>query len=167
MSSLMELVSHAAQIERAIIEANGELTPELEEALDFSEAALVEKAENYEAIFKRMELSSKYWKEEAAKFAKVGGSLEKLSKSLKERLKFAMLELGKEEIIGGKTRIKLCKTAPALVVDGDVPENYKMMVTETVVDKSRIKEDLVKGLEVPGAHLEGGFQLRFYPNKGE
>lgn len=167
MSSLLELVAQANEIERQILENNGELTPELEGLFDFAEGALVEKASQYEFTLKRLKEASSSWKKEADRYAKVSKSLERIEKSIRDRMKIALLELGRREISGKNTRIVLTETAPKLVIDGDVPSNYQIQVTELVPDKERIKEHLESGIEIPGARLEGGYALRFYANTKE
>lgn len=167
-STLYSLVIQAQAIEQKIMEAGGELTPEVEEALTRVDLSLAEKVDGYDFVIERMENQSEYWKAKAALFSKIAKSYETARERLKNSIKDAMVSLGKTEISGNDVRFKLQNNAPKLVIDDTkIPDGFKMQVVTTVVDKERIKSALKDGIPVQGASLEQGQHVRSYANKKE
>lgn len=166
MNTLPELVAQAAIIEQKVIEAGGELTPEIEALLESVGQDLQAKTDGYCFFMERLDAQAEYWKTKADAFAKVSKSCKSLKERLNDRIKEAMKQMGLDEIQGTDMRFKLTASAPKLVVDDALlPKDYLMAVTEYVPDKERIKEDLKNKCEIPGAQFEDVFALRKYPNR--
>jgi len=165
MDTLKELTAISRRIEDEIINNNGELTPELESMLDFSESALMEKTDAYAGVFRRLVNAAEYFKAEADKSAKIARSLSKAEKNLKERMKLAIVELGRNEIQGVKERAVVSDCKKSLDIIGPVSPEYLIQVTELVPDKERIKLDLEAGVTIENCRLIGGKSIRFYPRK--
>lgn len=165
-NSLVSIVREVATLETLLIESGGELTPEIESMLTVKEVNLPEKVDNYEAMLDRLESIEGLYKERAKMFSTAAKSLGNAQDTLKERLKFAMKELGVTELMGHDIRFKLSATKPRLVIDDEklVPKDYKVEVVTTEVQKDKLAEDLKIG-SVAGAHLEESFSLRKYVNK--
>jgi len=165
--SLIALAKESAEIERIIIESEGELTPDVEQALAVSEITLPDKVEGYHNILERVELMTEHYKRQAEFFAKLKKSCENFEKALKENIKTAMRITKTDEIQGNTIVYKLCPSTPSLVVfDKEaLPAEYKKQVVETVVDNKRIKEHLSAGLSVDGARLDPTDSLRKFGKK--
>ncbi len=166
--TLATLVAEAQGIIQALVEAGGELTPELEARLEVNQTSLVAKVDGYAFIESRLEAEAEFWKRRAEVNARIAKTLTNMQKNLLERIKWGIQEMGKTEVCGVDSRFFLVKCAQKLVINPDVlPPEWTMQVTETVPDKERIKAALTDGFEVPGASLEGGLALRVGENKGE
>lgn len=163
MSTLPEIVARANLLEQALVEAGGELSPEIESMLEEVGKDLAAKTDSYAFFMERLDVQAEHWKAKADAFAKVSKSCKNLKERLNDRIKEAMRELGTEEIVGSDMRFKLSKMAPKLVIEEALlPKEYLMAVTEYVPDKERIKEDLANKCEVTGAKMEEVFALRKY-----
>lgn len=121
----------------------------------------------YQAVLERLEIEGEYWASKAEAYAKMAKGCKGARERLKDSLKYAMKELGTDELIGHDCKFKLSNSKPKLVVDEtDLDKSYYMQVTMTVVDKKRIEEDLKIGVPVKGAKLEEVKSIRSYLNKG-
>lgn len=164
--SLVSIVRDVATLETMLIEAGGEMTPEIEAMLTVKEVNLPEKIDNYEAMLDRLEAIEALYKERAKMFSAAAKSLANAQDTLKERLKIAMKELGVTELLGHDIRFKLSVSKPKLVILDEklIPKEYKIQVITDEVQKDRLSEDLKIG-SVPGAILEETYSLRKYVNK--
>lgn len=161
--SLAVLVSDMSVVLSQIVEAGGELTPELESAFDNIGGQLQEKTDSYAFFMDRLENEAEFWKQKADSYNKVAKSCKALRERLNDSIKSAMLVLKTDEIHGGEMRFKLSRAAPRLVIDETaLPSGYKMQVIETVPDKAKIKAAIEVGQEIAGVKQEDVFTLRKY-----
>lgn len=166
MSTLFEIVAQANAIERQILEANGELSPELESALANVDLAVTEKVDSYSVVISRLDTASDYWKAKAAEYTKLAKSTANASDRIRAAIKEAMQSMGKDEVCGEDVRFKLSKSKASLVIDDMMLDPaYKMVITTHLSDKEKIRSALDAGFEVRGARLEPGTSLRSYPVK--
>lgn len=165
--NLVEIVTQSNDLTRYLLERGGELTPELEAMLDSVNIALAEKIDAYHHVMERMELEQGYWKAKADAMNRIAQAHAKVREKLKESIKRAMYELGKDEVLGNDVRFRLSTTKPALELTSELDPAYLMTVTEQVPDKDRIRKDLEAGKAIKGAALVTGFSLRPYACKKE
>ena len=168
--TLHSLVQQAQVIESALVEAGGELTPELEAIIANLDVSVAEKIDGYSFIMDRFENEAAVFRTKADSFARVAKGLTLFQDKLKERVKLAMVAMGKDEIKGNEVRFKLSNSAPKLVIENEmvIGDAYKKIVQTIVPDKEKIREDLSIGLAVEGCKLVNGKALRTYINrKGE
>lgn len=164
-NSLPVIVAEMSGILSQIVEAGGELTPELEAAFDNVGSQIKVKADSYAFLIDKLEAESDFWKAKAESFSKVAKSCKSLRDRLSDSIKTAMVELDMPEVEGEDFRFKLSRTAPRLVLNEEaLPKEYLMQVTTYTPDKDRIKAALTDGAKIPGAALEGGFSVRKYVN---
>lgn len=167
-SSLTELAAEAAEISRMILEAGGELTPEIESRLTVNTQSLLAKVDGYNYIIDEMEAQAAIWKRRKEACAAIEKRFSSNVESLWTRIKMAMKELGKTEIKGNLYRFKLSTSAGKLELDeSKLPAEFKMVVQTTVPDKEKIKAALKDGFAVPGAKLIEDGTLRAYENAEE
>lgn len=166
-TNLYEIVAQAQVIENAIAENGGELSPELEAALALVDLSLTEKVEGYAHVIDRLDHVSKFWKEKADEHYAIASGLSKARERIKDRLKQGMVILNKDEVFGETVRFKLTPTKGSLVISdaSKLPDEYLMVETRKIPDKEKIRTSLESFAEIPGASLEGGYQLRKYANK--
>lgn len=164
-TSLAAIVFQASNIVTQIAEAGGELTPALEEAFDAIGRDLTTKSDSYAFVMDRLEAESEFWKGKADQFAKVARACAAAKERMGGAIKAAMIQLDRDEIEGSDFRFKLSPMKPKMIINQDhLPEEWLMVVTETVADKDRIRAALDGGGTVPGAWLEDVKALRKYPN---
>ncbi len=150
-----------------IEENNGELSPVMEEWLAEIETGLATKVDRYRDMMGDLDSEEARLRHKASEFQAAAQSVAQVSKGLRDRIKHVMQRLGVDEVKGELYRFKMTSLAPKLVIEDEakVPAELKMVVTETVLDKDRIREALDAGIEVAGARLEPVFGLRDYVSK--
>lgn len=162
---LYDIVRDGMEVTRMLTESGGELTPEIEQMLAVNETELAQKVDGYAAIMERLDSESDYWKAKAKEYTAIARSCDNARDSLKTRIKEAMNNLGVTELDGDDVRFKLTRVQEKLVIDDPkvIPAQFKMTVTEVVIDNARLREALTALEAVPGAHLEASSALRPYP----
>lgn len=165
--SLREIVNITSNIENMLIEANGEITEEIEQLLAIKDVQLPQKVDSYSLITDRFEKIEEYYKIKAAEFMAISKAASKVQDRLKEGLKLAMKDMGITELNGIDYRFKLSASNPKVVIDDEsqIEDAYCAFVKKP--ESKRIAEDLKLGLPVKGAHLEPSYSLRKYLNRGD
>lgn len=165
--SLMEIVSITSNIETMLIEANGEITEEIENLLAIKDVQLPQKVDSYSLITDRFEKIEEYYKIKAAEFIAISKAAGKVQDRLKDGLKHAMQEMGINELKGFDYRFKLSATNPKVVIDDEtqIEDSYCAFIKKP--ESKRIAEDLKLGIPVKGARLEQSYSLRKYLNRGD
>jgi len=159
--SLTNILNESLEIERAIIESFGEITPAIADKLTINEIEQKEKLDSYEVIMNRLELNETYFKQKAAELKMIEKSFAQARESMRERIKYFMIEKNLDEVRGSDARFKLTKTTPSLKIDPDlIQDEYKFQLISIEIDREKIKADLKDGKEVIGASLEQGLALR-------
>lgn len=167
--TLVSLAAEAQEINKLVIENLGELTTELEQRLDMTNSALVEKVDSYVFIEEQMEANAEIWKKRAESCKAIAQRFAKAQSFLRDRVKAVMIELDRKELRGDFHKYSLSQLKPKLVISNEaaLPSECKMVETKTVPDKEKIKTLLQDGIDVPGASLESVFSLRTYENVKE
>lgn len=156
------VVARAAELEIALIQSGGEITPDI----DIAMRALAEDVDSTAMTLDRIEAAVSYWKKERDKASAVARGLERLSERLETTIKGEMRAKELTEMLGETTRFKLSPCPKRLVIDDErLDPSYKIQVTTLMPDKERIKRALESGETVIGAELTGGVSLRTYPNR--
>ena len=165
--SLISLVEQASQIESFLIEAGGELTPDIEKLLEVNGKDLALKVDSYSMILARMKYTAAFYKRRAEIFLDLADASEKVIDRLSNNLEFAMRTLDVKEIEGEDVGFKFVKAPPSVVIeDGEkVPADYQNIKQTITPDKKRIGEDLKNGVPVPGCKLHQGEYLKEYVKK--
>lgn len=166
--SLVQITSEVNQLAVMLLESQGLITPEIENALAVKEIALPEKVDNYSYILDRIESEIEFYKKRAEMFDQAASTLNNAKKRLKDRLEYAMNEMGVTELVGNEIKFKRMNSKSKLVIDDEemIDVKYKSEKTVTVIDKDALYEDLKRDSKVVGAHLEPVSYIRAYVNKG-
>lgn len=165
--TLLELVTAGQNMTRSIIENGGELTPDLEKALSMVEIEVPAKIDQYVEVLDRLDMEEVYWKSKAKERTAIAKGCANASKRLRDTLRSTMKVFDFKEIFGNDYRFLLTTSAAKLVVENEslIPQEFKMQVTEWVLDKEKIKSALKDKIEIPGVSLEQKGTLRKYVNK--
>lgn len=166
-NTLINLITDSSEIVNEIIANGGELTLELEQSLEQSNIDLALKLDNYAYLWERLEVEATYWKAKADEFARVAKSVKTVNANLKSRLKFALVESKKSEMVGNDFKFKLAKTSGKLVVEDQslIPKEFITTTIVESVDNAKLKEALKSGQEIEGASLVMTPSLRKYAAK--
>jgi hypothetical protein len=143
-----------------IIEAGGEITPELETALAINKEQLQNKGINYGYVIKPLENDISTIEEEIKRLNALKSSRTKTTELLKSTIKQAMQLYGIEELKTPTLKINFRKSESVEVDDTILNENYFNHKVVSTPDKTRIKEAIKSGAEVVGAVLNVNFNLQ-------
>lgn len=166
--NLVAIAAHIADIERQILEAGGELTPEIEAAFDLSQGEFSEKIDRYYWMIQACDWRAAQFKSIADQGTAARKNFENVKERLKDRLKLVAKEGDVDELKGVDWRFKISVSSkPKLVFTGEpIPQEWCKEEIKFVPDKERIENALLMGEKVPGVHFEDVQSIRSYPNKG-
>jgi hypothetical protein len=158
--SLIDLSKETQEFEQKILEAEGEITPEIEKSLAELTKDLANKVDNYEMLMKGLEARTELFRMQSQRFTKAAISIDNLIERLRDNIKIAMTHMNVTELQGNFIKWKLSSSNSKLVIDDQslIPEKYKKV--EISIDKAKVKDALKDGETVPGARLEVGVTLR-------
>lgn len=171
MKSLQKLVQDHKSLDELMIEAGGELTSEEQESIVDSwmqeiSGNIAIKADSYKYRQDSLVATAENLKARAKMFSAAAKVLESMSERLKDRMKFAILELGSDKIEGHDFVFKISESKPKMVInESEIDGSYYKEVIERVIDKDQIKKDIEDGKTVRGVSLEPVFRLTVSANK--
>ena len=151
--TLFTLSADMQAIEDALIENGGELTPELEDALTFTQDALTKKVDDYGAIILKFQSLADACKAEIDRVNAIKKTAENSVKSIKERLVWTMGQFGIEKLEGATHKFSLTKTTATETDDEQLLAPYAQQVAalqdrlprwitlKATVSKTALKED--------------------------
>ena len=133
----------------------------LQDTLESIELAIEEKLENIGKVIKNLEAEASAFKEEEKRLADRRRSLENHIKHLKQYAENSMVVTGDKKIKAGLFTFAIQKNPPSVSVFNDVivPKKYYVPV-DPKLDKTKIKEDLKNGENIPGVELKQSESLR-------
>jgi hypothetical protein len=138
-----------------IEDAEGELTHEIESALQLTEEQFQDKAISYGYVIKGFDNTESIIEDEIERLMVLKQRAAKRKELFKERLASAMLEFGVEKIESPTLKLSFRKSEAVEITDETViPQECKELIPETwKISKTKIKEAIKAGEEVPGAEL--------------
>ena len=152
---LYELPEAIRQIEAQIIDADGELTPELEAELDALEGAFHHKAEFIALLAREAKAEGEAWKAEEARIRGHRIAAENREARLKGYLHTCMERLGVKRVDGQRAKVALQQSSrPSITWTGStdaIPEDF-LRVTLSV-DGAKAYEEWKAGAELPTGFL--------------
>ena len=166
MTAIMPLYALADSYEalgQRLLEAEGELTPELSEAWDKLSEQIDQKVENTGLYIKNLLATAKAEAEEAELFSGRAKTKERAAKALKEYLKLNMERVGKDklETLRVKARIQI-NSRPTIFWRGDIMDApIEFVRTRRELDGTVAYAKWKEGEELPeGFVVERGTHLR-------
>jgi len=151
---LYEITGDYLQILDEIMYNEGEITPELEEALAINEENLYEKLQNYAKFIRHKEAMVDVRKAEIKRIGDLNKSDERTIENLKQRVEYAMNILEKDKVETSLFKFSFRKSSSIEITDeNSVPEEFKTTETVVKISKTDIKNYLKEnGLsEIAGA----------------
>lgn len=145
----------------ALEENGGELTPEMEAALAITEERFTEKAADYGLAILNLRAMVAAVKSEIDRLTGLRKFYENTEKRLCGAISGAMQALDHPRVETPTMRLSLRHTKATEIDDiALVPDRFKMTKVETVVDKTKVKNAIQAGEEVPGAFLVENVSLQ-------
>lgn len=157
MATLYDLTGKYLQLAEFAEETDPQL---FSDTMDSITDAIEDKAVGYAKVDKELAKDEKALKEEAKRLTDRAASIARNRKNLKGNLQEAMESTGQSKIKTPEFTIYIQNNTPALRIfdEGEIPAYLGK--TTTVPDKSRIKQMLKEGKDVPGAELITGSSVR-------
>ena len=137
-----------------IEDGEGELTPELEQALAITEEQFTQKAEDYGHAILNLKAMATAAKAEKDRLASLQKFYENATKRLTDAITAAMQAFDRQKVESGTLRLSLRKSTATEIDDlNAVPDRFKQTKVEVVAKKDEIKKAIQAGETVEGAHL--------------
>lgn len=172
MKTLQSIVQDHKSLDQLMLENGGELTDEQQESIVDAWIAeiksdLANKVDGYKYRQDSLDSASEALKARAKMMSGAAKVLGNMSEMLKDRLKYTMVELTTQELVGNDFKFKLSSSKPSLEILDEklIPKSYYHTSTVSVLDKEVLKKDLENGVEIPGVRLNEGVTLRVLANK--
>jgi hypothetical protein len=163
--TLAVLLNDAAQLESALLESGGEITPEIEELLVVRETKIPAKIDAYKYRIDRFDVAAAYLKEQETKLAKLRKSFESAADRVRDGLLMAM-EANEVAFLDGidyEAAIKLNPASVLVTDEASIPENFITIETIKKIDKRALAAHMKEFGEIPGAQLERSKKVVFNP----
>lgn len=161
MPSLYTISGDLLALLSAIDANEGEITPDIEQALAITEDQFAAKATDYGLAILNLEAMAKAAKAEKERLAGLQKFYENVSNRLRSALCGAMDVLDHPKVESPSVRLFLRHTTATEVDDvTKLPDEFVTTKIEDVPDKAAIKKALQEGREVPGAHLVENVSLQ-------
>jgi hypothetical protein len=141
------------RLEHELEETGGDLTPEMEIALEITQKNLQEKCTNYIHYINRLKTEigeAKIYKAKVDHYIKMkGNTIARLEKNLHQAVEnFGPIEAEFSKISYRKsTRVIVDKP-------DEIPNRFKTVKQDLAINLNEVKKELVSGAKVKGAHLE-------------
>jgi hypothetical protein len=154
MKTLLNIRQEYTQILQEIEHNEGELTPEIEQALAINAQEISEKSLAYVEFMGNLNAQNNRIEEEIRRLQMLKRKNTQLLEFLQKGLVQAVNEFG--TIRTGTYTIGVRQSDECVIEDTDrIPEKFKTVKMEVQVDKMAVKKAIKSGEQVPGAHVQG------------
>ena len=153
--ALYQIEHEFIQLAEKIIDADGEITPEQETALEINREQLEHKGRGYGFVIKEIEYQTDIIDAEIKRLQALSKTRKKAAGRLREALSNAMQLFRVDKIETATLKISFRKSESVVIEDeGLLGEEYVVVTTTKSSDKVKIKEDLKAGKIILGATLQ-------------
>ena len=160
----MDISQELKQIRDALIENGGELTPEMEPALQELTQALDEKADAYCHVIDGLEGEAEIIAAEIKRLQDRAKTRKNAAAKLRERLRLAMEITGKPKFSTPLHDFTICQSPMSIRWEGkpdEIPELWQKIEVKVSLDTDAVKAALKAGDELPvGVVAKRGTHLR-------
>lgn len=152
--SLYKITQKQQELFDFILEAEGEITPDVEESLKINAENFESKARGYIWMIKKLEADNITINEEMNRLERIEKRNNKLIDRLKESMKMALEIFGESKKIDTFT-LSLRKSKSVEIINSElIPEAYRVVKTTETINKTEIKKAIESGLTVAGATIK-------------
>lgn len=154
MKTTLYTIAEDQRIINAMLEENdGELTPEIEAAMQITEENFIDKAEAYGATIAEYDAQAAACALEIKRLMAYKKTCENVSKRMKERMAEAMHAFGRDKVSAGTFRFSF-RNSTAVVVENEDIIPAEFFKTERTLCKKELMDALKAGEHIAGAALE-------------
>lgn len=161
MSNIYQITGEYQNLVRILTENEGELTPEIEQALAINKDELQAKGINYGFVIKNIDaeidiIDSEIKRLQGLKKVRTN-AIERLKTTLQGAMELYEIQELKTPII--KINFRKSESTEFSNV-ADIPEDYITIKMERIPNKVAIKDAIKQGIEVPGAFIQTNYNLQ-------
>lgn len=158
--SLYQITLKEQELFNQIEDLDGELTPELEEALKINADNFETKARGYIWQIKKLESENITINDEINRLQRIEKRNTKFIDRLKDTMKFALETFGEYKKVDTFT-LSLRKSKSVEIINSElIPEAYRTIKTTEMINKTEIKKAIESGLTVAGATIKENQNLQ-------
>lgn len=159
--SIWNISAALLQLEEQLYESGGELTPELETALQITKEELSSKAESYFSIIRKSEGEAEMIEAEIIRLQALKKSKQNMAIRLRNILKSAMEFYSIKSVQTPLAVISLRLSESVDVEDvNKLPEQFRRTKVTMEANKIKIREALKSGEKIDGATLKTNYNLQ-------
>lgn len=152
MNSIFKITEDMRYLNALLEESGGEITPEIERALSFTQEALVAKVEDLSQLVKYSEALAAMAGTRIAELQEIKRRAERKVNTVKEAIAKAMEVYGLDRLSAGLYTISFRKSL-AVEIENEAKIPNEFIKVETHINKKDLRAYLAHGGEVEGAHL--------------
>lgn len=161
MSSIFNIQKEYAELLERLEEQEGELTPELEQALQINQEELEVKAQGYAVVIRKLDADLDVVDAEIKRLQEFKKSKQNQVDRLKTAVRDAMLMYGIHKIESATSVLSLRKSESVEILDeSSIPKEYIREKITTAPDKVAIKKALESGKALLGAQIKTNQNLQ-------
>jgi hypothetical protein len=159
--NIYNIQSEYQQLVNQLIENGGEITPELELALQINKDNFHSKSENYGYITKQFDGEIDIIDNEIKRLQQAKKSREKTIQRLKDTIELAMITFDIDKIETPLIKISFRKSESVEVTDvNELPNEFKVIKVTESADKLKIKDALKSGMFIEGCSIKTNRNLQ-------
>ncbi len=151
--SLYQIRVEHLQLMQDIEFNEGEITPEIEQALQLTQDEFNDKALSYGLVVKHFDDETTIIEKEIDRLSKMLAQSKKKKELFKQVLSDAMQQFGVEKIETPTLKLSFRKSESVEVDPDNLPNDYMVEKTTYTPDKNKIKAAIKEGIKVNGASL--------------
>ena len=161
MSSIFKIQAEYQQIVNELIDNGGEITPELELALQITKDNFHSKSENYGYITKQFNAEMRIIDDEIHRLEQLKRVRQKAIERLKANIEMAMTTFEVDKIETPLIKISFRKSESVEVEDvNNLPALYKVVKLSETADKLKIKDAIKSGILIEGCSIKTNKNLQ-------
>ena len=157
--NIYNLTTEILSLEDKLLDTVDQDTGELDEMI-CKELAVRREEFNAKALqiadlYRSLEAKEKAVDDEVARLTEMFCRIGKVKERIKSNLASACIALGVEKIDGIHSNISFRASEQTIIDDEDlIPDDFKKIKQVVSVDKTKVKNGIKLGMEIPGAHVE-------------
>lgn len=153
--NIFKIQSEYQQIVNELIENGGELTPELELAMQITKDNFHSKSENYAFITRQFDAEMDIIDNEIKRLQQAKKTREKAIERLKANIEMAMNTFEVDKIETPLIKISFRKSESVEVEDvNNLPNEFKVIKLSETADKLKIKDAIKSGILIEGCSIK-------------
>lgn len=159
--NIFKIEQQYAAIINQVIEAEGELTEDLLQAIEINESDLKEKAVNYGFAIRMFEFDNTIIDEEIKRLQELKKRNNKNAEWLERTISNAMQLFGIEKVESATLKLSFRKSESTEIInEAQIPDKFMTIKTTKTPNKTAIKAAIQSGEVVEGAVLSTNFNLQ-------